>query len=54
MYGYKVLLFASLVLPVFAVPLHGSTVRLTLRSHMELILTPLPDFAGECRSRTKR
>jgi len=54
MYGYKVLLFTSLVLPIFAVPLQGSTVRLTLQSHMEFKLTSVPDSTETRSSRTKQ
>jgi len=54
MYGYKVLLFASLMLPIFAIPLQGSTVRLNLQSQMDFTLTTVPDSAGERRSRTEQ
>jgi len=54
MYGYKILLFAALVLPVFAVPLQGYTVRLTLQIHLSFTLTHFPDPAEGCSSRTKR
>jgi len=52
--GYNILLFAALVLPIFAVPLQGYTVRLILQVQLSFTLTHLLDPAERCSSRTKR
>ena len=54
MYGSSILFLGFLVLPIFAVPLTDSTVRLILHVHVEFTLTRVPDSAEECCARTKR